>query len=90
MGFFSKLIKQASKTKHSTSKTKHSTSKIKYSNRDIEVVKLSAQTFVNVINESLEIANSSKNPDTKLSRLSVAKDKLKELKKLAIKFVTSQ
>jgi hypothetical protein len=36
-----------------------------------------------VINESLKIANESKNPTTKVSRLNVAHDKLRELKLLA-------
>lgn len=35
-----------------------------------------------IINESLDIANQSVNPDTKISRLDIAKDKLAELKKL--------
>ncbi|MFY0666315.1 MAG: tetratricopeptide repeat protein, partial [Natronospirillum sp.] len=43
----------------------------------------SAQRLVEIINESLKIANESKNADTKLSRLDVAKKRLKELKKLS-------
>ena len=43
----------------------------------------SAQRLVDVINESLQIASSSKNADTKISRLDVAKDRLAKLKKLS-------
>lgn len=57
--------------------------KTKYSQKDIQVVSASAQRYVDVINESLAIANKSTNPETKLSRLSLAKSKLEELKELA-------
>jgi len=43
----------------------------------------SAQRLVDVINESLKIANESKNADTKVSRLEVAKKRLVELKRLS-------
>lgn len=43
----------------------------------------SAQRLVKIINESLKIANESKNADTKVSRLDVAKMRLEELKKLS-------
>jgi len=43
----------------------------------------SAQRLTDVINESLKIANESKNADTKLSRLDVAKNRLDELKRLS-------
>lgn len=43
----------------------------------------SAQRLVDIINESLKIANESKNADTKISRLDVAKKRLEELKKLS-------
>lgn len=56
--------------------------KTKYSQKDIQLVSAGAQRYVDVINESLAIANKSKNPETKLSRLSVAKSKLEELKEL--------
>jgi len=51
-----------------------------YSDNDIQVIANSAGRYVEVINESLQIAVNSKNADTKLSRLSVAKQKLEELK----------
>lgn len=47
------------------------------------VVTYSAQRLVDVINESLKIANDSKNADTKISRLDVAKKMLGELKQLS-------
>tara|TARA_R110000823_G_scaffold47903_16_gene121949 strand:+ start:41809 stop:42345 length:537 start_codon:yes stop_codon:yes gene_type:complete len=45
----------------------------------------SAQSLVDVINESLKIANESKNADTKVSRLDVAKQRLEDLKVLSKK-----
>lgn len=53
-----------------------------YSQRDIEVIGDSAHRHVDVINESLQLANTSKNPETKISRLRVAKEKIEELKGL--------
>lgn len=44
-----------------------------------------AQRLVEIINESLQIANESMNADTKISRLDLAKKKLVELKTLAKK-----
>jgi len=58
----------------------------KYSNNDIDVIGASAQRLVDVINESLKIANDSNNPETKLSRLSVAKNKLEDVKGLAARY----
>ena len=52
----------------------------------IKSVSGSGTRLVEIINESLKIANESKNPDTKVSRLNVAKDKLEELKKLEREF----
>ena len=54
-----------------------------YSKSDIDVISTNSQRIVDIINESLRIANDSVNPDTKLSRLSVAKSKLNELEELA-------
>ena len=54
-----------------------------YSSNDIEVITPIAQRLVEVINESLTIANDSTNPETKISRLNVAKDKLSEFKELS-------
>lgn len=45
-----------------------------------------AKQLVSIINESLQIANNSKNPDTKVSRLNVAHDKLRELKAICEQF----
>ena len=69
MGFFSDLFKRKASNG--------------YSKNDIDVVTSSAQRLVEVINESLTIANESNNPETKISRLEVAKDKLSEIKKLS-------
>lgn len=49
-------------------------------NEHRQVIIDSAQRFVDVINESLKIANESKNADTKISRLDVAKSRLVDLK----------
>ena len=54
-----------------------------YSSNDIDVVTSSAQRLVEIINESLTIANESNNPETKISRLEVAKNKLSEIKELS-------
>jgi len=43
----------------------------------------SANRLVDVINESLKIANESQNADTKISRLDVAKQRLSELKRIS-------
>ncbi|TDY04201.1 hypothetical protein [Thiohalophilus thiocyanatoxydans] len=48
-----------------------------------QAISASAQRLVEIINESLKIANESKNADTKVSRLDVAKKRLEELKKLS-------
>lgn len=53
-----------------------------YSSSDINVVVECATRLVTVINESVKIATESSNPETKLSRLEVAKQKLIELKDL--------
>lgn len=47
-----------------------------------QIAASSAQRLVEIINESLQIANDSKNADTKISRLDLAKGKLDELKDL--------
>lgn len=54
-----------------------------YSSSDINVVVECATRLVAIVNESLKIASESVNPDTKLSRLEVAKQKLAELNALA-------
>ncbi|MFD1700089.1 tetratricopeptide repeat protein [Halopseudomonas phragmitis] len=48
-----------------------------------QAISATAQRLVEIINESLKIANESKNADTKVSRLDVAKKRLEELKKLS-------
>lgn len=57
-----------------------------YSRSDIEVITSSAQRLADVISESLKISNDSNNPETKISRLNVAKDKLSEIKDLSAKY----
>ncbi|MEQ9545551.1 MAG: tetratricopeptide repeat protein [Marinobacter sp.] len=47
-----------------------------------QITASSAQRLVEIINESLQIANDSKNADTKISRLDLAKERLDELKDL--------
>jgi NAD-dependent DNA ligase len=69
MGFFSDLFKGKSSSS--------------YSSNDIDSVTSCAQRLIEVINESLTIANDSNNPGTKISRLEVAKNKLLEIKKLS-------
>lgn len=52
-------------------------------NQNQQAVVNSVQRLVDIINESLKIANESNNADTKVSRLDVAKQKLNELKRLS-------
>lgn len=48
----------------------------------VQVTTACAERLIEIINESIHLANDSKNVDTKVSRLDVAKDKLAELKDL--------
>jgi len=48
----------------------------------VEVTTACASRLIEIINESIHLANDSKNVDTKVSRLDVAKMKLEELKEL--------
>ena len=50
---------------------------------DMELVVAYVKRNVEIINESLHLANDSKNPETKLNRLGLAKEKLKHLKQLS-------
>jgi hypothetical protein len=54
-----------------------------YSERDIGAIAESAQSFVDVINKSLQMTQTSKVIKTKVSRLNLAKQRLEELKDLA-------
>lgn len=56
---------------------------VEFTSRDIETIGRCAQSLVDIINESKELALTSNNPETKISRLQLAQDKLKELKKMA-------
>lgn len=55
-------------------------SPVPYSESDIPIITASAQRLVDVINDSIRIAEKSKNIQTKLSRLNLAKEKLGALK----------
>jgi hypothetical protein len=57
-----------------------------FSDRDIKTVALCAESVVRVINESLQIANTSLKFETRISRLNIVCDKLSELKQMAIKY----
>lgn len=57
-----------------------------FTKSDIDAVSDCAQRIVDVINESLKVSNESNNPDTKVSRLDVAKLKLIELKSMVSKY----
>ena len=57
-----------------------------YSRGDIKIIGDMASRLVDVINESLQLSNTSKNPDTKISRLNVAKLKLEELKVMVAQY----
>ncbi len=53
------------------------------SDRDAQVLASSAQRLVVLVNESLQLSNNSRNPETKVSRLHFAKAKIEELKAMA-------
>jgi hypothetical protein len=57
-----------------------------YSASDEQAILLSIQSFFRVINESIVIARKSKNLETKVSRLGVARNSLKEAQKQAGQF----
>lgn len=56
------------------------------SEREEQVILMCIQNYFRVVNESIEIARKSKNLDTKLSRLGVARDNLKEAQRQASQF----
>lgn len=72
MGFFSSLFGSNNENQ------KESDAYSEY----VQVIASQGQRLVDIMNESIHLANDSKNVDTKVSRLGVAKDKLEELKKL--------
>ena len=78
MGFFTALFRRL--------KPGRPTTTIRYSERDIQIIGDIARRNVEIVNESLRIALDSNNPDTKLSRLGVAKQKLAETKQLAAEY----
>jgi hypothetical protein len=53
------------------------------SESQVDVVAAMAQRIVDVINESMQIANVSKNVETRRSRIGVARDRLADLQKMA-------
>lgn len=72
MGLFSNIFGRKKKSTESG-----------FTDDEIQTVTLMAQRLTGIINESLTLANDSKNLDTKLSRLAVAKEKLGNIKELA-------
>ncbi|MBK6957343.1 MAG: hypothetical protein IPH22_02185 [Nitrosomonas sp.] len=62
------------------------TKPLNFSNKDKQVIIQCAQRMVDIINESLQISNNSKNPSTKISRLRVASDNLHQLKQYASEY----
>src|SRR5450759_151874 len=56
------------------------------SEREEQVILMCIQSCFKVVNESIAIARKSKNRDTQLSRLSVARDRLKEAQRQARQF----
>lgn len=57
-----------------------------FSKADMEAVALCAQRISDLIYESMNIARTSRNPNTKISRLRFAKQKIEEIKHLAAKY----
>ena len=60
--------------------------KLAYSKKDKEIIAASAMRIGDVINESLKMAVDSGNPETIISRLGVAKDRLAELESIAERY----
>lgn len=59
------------------------TSANEYSKAEIESVTAIAQRLTDIINDSVQLANFSINPETKLSQLALAKEKFEDIKELA-------
>jgi len=57
-----------------------------FSNADIQTVALCAQRIADIINESVKLARESKVLSTKLSRIGIAKQKVKEFKELVARY----
>src|SRR4030043_717426 len=53
---------------------------------DVKLIAETAKRIVQIINESLQIANTTKNNETKISRVRIARQKLNELKEYAQKY----
>jgi hypothetical protein len=57
-----------------------------FDQQQIDAIQMSIQSQFRVINESIDIARKSKNPDTRKSRISVAQNMLREARTLAARF----
>ena len=57
-----------------------------YSDRDIQAISESANSIVRVFNDSLKIAHTTNNIDTKISRTQIAREKLSELEDMAAQY----
>lgn len=73
MGFFDWLLGRKSEV----------IEELQYTQKDIDAVSESAQRCADVLNESLKICKESRDIDTKLSRLYVAKEKLEQVKSIS-------
>lgn len=60
--------------------------RVPMSERDVEAVRMTAQCMVDVVNESLQIAATSKNKTTRFSRIGVARKTLARLRAQQAKF----
>jgi hypothetical protein len=60
--------------------------RIYWTESDIKLISETAQRFAQIINESLQIANQTKNIETKMSRVNLARTKLNDLIKYTKKY----
>jgi hypothetical protein len=89
MGMFGALFKALTKPNRRPA-VKNNSARLLLSERDIEIVRMTAQRMVDVVNESLRIAATSKNKATRLSRIGVARKTLARLRAQQAKFPVIQ
>ena len=57
-----------------------------YSQGDVDIISASAMRLIEIINESVELANNSSNPQTKIHRIELAAERMAEVKAMAAKY----
>lgn len=85
MGLLSTILKALTKPKRRPA-ARIGGASLPMSERDVETVRMTAQRMVDVVNESIQIAATSKNKATRLSRIGVARKTLNRLRAQQAKF----